>query len=392
MKKVKIILGVLLYINAIFLLTSCKNDEIDTIYSAQDIAYIIANSQENLASMTEISADDELYISYIEKNYLLYDEVIEDGVILYASNGVFADEIAVFEFSSQDDAEDAISAIEEYKFNRAGNFTGYVPEEEKVANDGIISQKGEFIAMIICDNPEKGEELFIECFSENPPEIPSEIDFIQADIEKEIEVIEEVEEIEKNTVQSEEYSRDDVMYAWETGDSSNLNEKNKAVYDITSEFINSFSDDMTEYEKELAIHDFIVTQTQYDSSAIGADENTVTSPDNDNPYGTLITNKSICSGYSSTFQLMMDMVGIECITVEGTAHQGTEEHAWNMVKLDDEWYVVDVTWDDPVSNGKDTGRVSYTFFNVTSDFIRNYDHQWNEDGIPVADSSKYSYR
>ncbi len=49
----------------------------------------------------------------------------------------------------------------------------------------------------------------------------------------------------------------------------------------------------------------------------------------------MIAGKGICSGYASTFQLFMDLLGIEYVTVNGTSHNGTADHAWNMVRLDE---------------------------------------------------------
>ena len=49
----------------------------------------------------------------------------------------------------------------------------------------------------------------------------------------------------------------------------------------------------------------------------------------------MIAGKGICSGYASTFQLFMDLLGIEYVTVNGTSHSGTADHAWNMVRLDE---------------------------------------------------------
>jgi transglutaminase/protease-like cytokinesis protein 3 len=82
----------------------------------------------------------------------------------------------------------------------------------------------------------------------------------------------------------------------------------------------------------------------------------------------------------------MDMLGIECITVRGTSLNGEEEHMWNMVRLDDgEWYCVDVTWNDTLSETA----VEHKYFNVTSDFMSANDHQWNTLRVPAATSEKY---
>ena len=140
-----------------------------------------------------------------------------------------------------------------------------------------------------------------------------------------------------------------------------------------------------EYEKELAIHDFMITSADYDPGELSRD--ILPCPDNDNPYGLIYDHLGICLGYSSTFQLFMDLLGIECITVPGHSSDRSgliEEHAWNMVKLDGEWYFVDTTWDDPVG-----GSPVRRYFNVTSQFLRENRHLWDEPSYPEATSTRF---
>ena len=96
-------------------------------------------------------------------------------------------------------------------------------------------------------------------------------------------------------------------------------------------------------------------------------------------------------GYTTTFQLFMDLLGIQCITVEGTAYNYTETHAWNQVYLDGDWYCVDVTWDDPTTSGTVSERSAHRFFNVTSQHMRNTNHQWDEAAVPEAAGTAYTW-
>ena len=70
--------------------------------------------------------------------------------------------------------------------------------------------------------------------------------------------------------------------------------------------------------------------------------------------------------------------------MEGFAREGTSAHAWNMVRLDGEWYCVDVTWNDPVDADSSDPQVGHRYFNVTSAFLRENDHQWQEAETPPA--------
>ncbi len=193
------------------------------------------------------------------------------------------------------------------------------------------------------------------------------------------------------------YDADAVLAAWRSGDATGLADKNRAVLEKCTEVIGQcVTDGMSVYEKELAIHDWMVAYAEYDPGALDnawVEE----SPENDNPYGFLTYGKGICLGYTRTFQLFMDMLGIECETVRGRAHGDTEDHAWNLVRLDGEWYAVDTTWDDPVGDlshysQASLRRLAHRYFNVTSDFLAQNDHQWDRGSVAEATGTAWAWQ
>jgi transglutaminase-like putative cysteine protease len=132
---------------------------------------------------------------------------------------------------------------------------------------------------------------------------------------------------------------------------------------------------MGDYEKEKAIHDYMVKNYKFDTS--------ITVYDLEHPSqsveGLLYYNKGICQGYAEVFDLFMKKMGITSQMVWGEA--SGENHVWNMVKLGGEWYMVDVTWNDPIP---DTGgKVSYEYFNLT-DAQLSLTHTWNKEQYPKA--------
>ena len=149
---------------------------------------------------------------------------------------------------------------------------------------------------------------------------------------------------------------------------------------------NSYGENI-DYEKELAIHDWITDWSSFDYSVFGRSASDGFTSGSDTPYGVLIDRSAMCHGYSSTFQLFMDMLGIECITVYGTPGSNGVEHSWNMVRLDGEWYCVDTAWDDPIG-----GSPGHTYFNVTSEYLRQGSiHRWDESSVPEASATEYAY-
>ena len=188
------------------------------------------------------------------------------------------------------------------------------------------------------------------------------------------------------------YDHDRLLAAWNAGDWSRLHTRDREILDVCDNVIQSYiSADMSDYDKELAIHDWMIDWGSYDSDTLNHQQNAQPNPDHDNPYGFLIGKKGICLGYTSTFQLFMDMVGIPCMTVHGTAYSKTQEHAWNMVSLDGEWYCVDVTWDDPTTYSSVSRMTAHMYFNVTSEFLRGRDHQWDASSVSEATATTYAW-
>lgn len=135
----------------------------------------------------------------------------------------------------------------------------------------------------------------------------------------------------------------------------------------------------------------MIAHGRYDNNTLSQLPDFQENPNNDNPYGFLVDGVGICLGYTRTFQLFMDLLGIECITVEGTAYNYTADHAWNQVRLDGDWYCVDVTWDDPTTSGTVSERNAHRFFNVTSEHMRDTNHQWDEVSVPEATGTAYAW-
>lgn len=97
----------------------------------------------------------------------------------------------------------------------------------------------------------------------------------------------------------------------------------------------------TDFEKALWFHDWLINNACYDLtySYYSAD-------------GVLIRGTGVCDSYSKAYIKLLNAVGISSTRVTNT------DHAWNLVKLDGDWYHIDPTWDDPVVSGKETSKIS----------------------------------
>lgn len=132
-----------------------------------------------------------------------------------------------------------------------------------------------------------------------------------------------------------------------------LDELNKKVFNVISQIPENFSD----YERELFIHDYLVDNCTYEKN----DSN----PNIFTAYSCLISGKAVCEGYAKAAQLLLCAAGIDCRPVVGA--RGAEEHMWNVVKIGNSWYHIDVTWDSKDELNK------YNYFNLTDSVIKK-DH------------------
>ena len=266
----------------------------------------------------------------------------------------------------------------EYIKNRTNVFEGYAPQQATLVKNGIIEIRGKYAALLICNDTSAAKTAFLNCFKEKEKS-SSDISFISNSSSQ------TNKKIKSNT---DSYNHDAVLQAYKTEDISNLSEINVCILNAAKDVISQeIKDNMSDYEKELTIHDWITNHSSFDYSVFNRSSNNKFADSSDTPYGVLIDHSAMCHGYSSTFQLFMDILDIECITVFGTPNSNGVEHSWNMVKLDGEWYCVDTAWDDPIG-----GNPGHNYFNVTSEHLRKGSiHCWDENNIPEATATTYAY-
>ncbi len=182
------------------------------------------------------------------------------------------------------------------------------------------------------------------------------------------------------------YDNTAVVSAYKSGDASALSEFDKAIYDAAVTGISTFyREGMSDTEIILAAHDYVTTLCTYDVDELALIPKR--SENSESPYGALINKRAICMGYTTSFQMFMDMLGVESIIVRGEAND--EEHAWNMVHIGEKWYHVDCTWDDYVPDYE--GRPAVHIFYMLTDSAAEVEHIWNRESAPKADSDELNY-
>lgn len=174
------------------------------------------------------------------------------------------------------------------------------------------------------------------------------------------------------------------LAAIKSGEDSALSDDEKLLLKIFNNLLDELIDEnMSDYEKEWAVYHWLISNVEYDKRHY---EVPSTAPrESYEPMGAIAGRKAICLGYATAFQLFMDALDIECITVVGACNGSSADHAWNMVKLDGKWYCVDPTWDATALDWSERQKASSClYFNVTSGEMAESNHQWDYLKYPVA--------
>ena len=114
--------------------------------------------------------------------------------------------------------------------------------------------------------------------------------------------------------------------------------------------INNLNDSMSNREKIKTFHDYIINNTSYDKEKANEIKNNIHTEntlESHKATGVLKNHIALCSGYTDAMAIFLNKINVPNYKIS------TDSHIWNVVNLDNTWYHLDMTWDDPVL---DTGR------------------------------------
>ncbi len=142
-----------------------------------------------------------------------------------------------------------------------------------------------------------------------------------------------------------------------------INKKVDEIYD------NNYDKNKSVKENIKIFHDYIINNTKYDV------ENTsgVSNLNSSTAYGTLIDGIGICSGYTDAMALFLEKMGVKNYRISSSTH------VWNLVFIDNTWYHLDLTWDDPITSDG-SNALSEKYFLITTNELKSLnDNEHNFD-------------
>lgn len=174
-------------------------------------------------------------------------------------------------------------------------------------------------------------------------------------------------------------------------------QKRQAEIDaVVQPFLDTLDESMSDYEIAKAAYEFIINSIDYDTITMEEQKASWDMTDRSYPddirsiYGVFVNKKAVCVGYAKAMQYILQYFQREC------AHIWNEDHAWNLVKMGENYYYIDATWGDGSNTLPDkdvTDRVNYDFLGLTTAELQNLeDHTIiNKLDIPQCTATEYNY-
>lgn len=177
----------------------------------------------------------------------------------------------------------------------------------------------------------------------------------------------------------------------------------RRIDEVVPKFLEGIDDSMSAYDVLLRLHVKVISAVDYDTIALNKeDEKGGPALDKIDPLrsicGVFLDGKAVCEGYARAMQYLLQKCGIECAEVAGYVKRedGDEggAHAWNIVKIDGDYYYLDTTWDDSsntIQTVKQLGHGFDYFCITTEELTRTRDLALNPTDLPVCDATRANY-
>lgn len=149
-----------------------------------------------------------------------------------------------------------------------------------------------------------------------------------------------------------------------------------------TEILAGIGTEASDYEKAKYVYEYLAGNVDY----------VVSAPDNQNIISVFLNGQTVCQGYACAAQYLLTQLSVQAAIVTGEANGAS--HAWNLVRLDGEYYYMDATWGNSTYAGEENGEdrfINYSFLGVTTEDMK-MTHTANDNFIlPECTATQDNY-
>lgn len=177
----------------------------------------------------------------------------------------------------------------------------------------------------------------------------------------------------------------------------------KRIDEAVVKYLEGIDDTMSAYDVALRLHVKIISSVDYDTIALNKQKQEGGPADDKIDYlrticGVFLDGKAVCEGYTRAMQYLLHKCGIECAEAAGYIRKESGEsegaHAWNIVKIDGDYYYLDSTWDDSSNTVQSvkTNELGFDYFCITTDeLLRTRNTDLCPTDVPVCHAKRANY-
>lgn len=173
---------------------------------------------------------------------------------------------------------------------------------------------------------------------------------------------------------------------------SQRNDRQNKIDRAVTAFLNRLDSGMNEYEKTLAVYEYIINNTLYNSAVMDKITNGLNDAETNASQtiaSVFIDGSSVCSGYAKATQYLLNKLDIFCTYVSG--YGKGQNHAWNLVNIYGDYYFLDTTWGAPINEATGEQTISYDYFLVTTEALNKTHTPTDKISLPICTATKYNY-
>lgn len=177
----------------------------------------------------------------------------------------------------------------------------------------------------------------------------------------------------------------------------------RRIDEVVVKYLEGIDDTMSAYDVAIRLHVRMISAVDYDTVALRREEQAGGPARDRIDYlrticGVFLDKKAVCEGYARAMQYLLQKCGVECAEVAGRIRKENGEngggHAWNILKLDGDYYYLDTTWDDS-SNTIQTVKsndLGMDYFCITTqELTRTRDLSLNPADLPLCEAIRCNY-